>query len=94
MSVWVPFPGYVVLIDKEAGLMHAAKPRYKDMPTAVCDGRELPFLAHETDSEDNVIVASWPPYMRYDGRLRCAECWESTGKPRPHREWRWAKEAS
>lgn len=39
---------------------------------------------------DRTVAALWPPRVKGmpDGRTRCQECWELTGRKRPRTEWR------
>lgn len=62
---------------------------------AVCGRRFVRLYACRSwlNSGEPIRVAhGWPPPVRklreIDDRERCRECWEQTGKKRPHRLWK------
>lgn len=60
---------------------------------AVCGKRLVRLRGHTAvvGGEHGTIIAVWPPpvaWLAEDGEERCRDCWERTGKRRPHPSWK------
>jgi hypothetical protein len=86
---------WVGLLDGDA-TMHAVEVRSGLLQLAAVCGvegvRGTPVVAL-LGGEPEPLAVPWPPHRREtlpDGSkfVRCATCWEATGKPRPDRFWR------
>lgn len=85
--MWPVFEAWACMTDEV--LIHAVPPlRVEDrrsscglIPSRAC-------AVQQTDDPPVVAVLPWPPYAAGgNGLRRCRECWDRTGKPRPHRDW-------